>query len=473
MGESILISKEKFKDECGVFGVWNDKEAAKLTYLGLYGLQHRGQESAGIVALEGRAEDGIHRSHKGLGLVHDVFNEEKLNELHGDVAIGHVRYSTTGSNLISNAQPFTARLRRGNVAIAHNGNIVNAHVLREELIQEGAIFQATSDTEVLLHLLAKRNHLKFMDALKESVQILKGAFSLLLLTQKKLIAIRDPMGFRPLVLGRRKNENGDKSYVISSETCAFDLIGAEYVREIEPGEIFWVDEKGEHSVKIDSPKKAKCIFEHVYFSRPDSLVFSRSVYQSRKNLGRLLAKQAPVDADIVIPVPDSGVAAALGYSEESKIPYEMGIIRNHYVGRTFIEPKQSIRSFGVKVKLNPQRHVLDGKRVIVIDDSLVRGTTSKKIISLMRQAGAKEVHLRIAAPPTVGPCFYGVDTPRKSELIASHKHTEEIREYIGADSLAYLSDQDLFKAVEGTEEEFCAACFTGKYPTDLFGLKKD
>ncbi len=475
MGEFILTNEKSgsFKDECGVFGVWNDTEAAKLTYLGLFGLQHRGQESAGIVSLQGRGDSAIQTSYKGLGLVPDIFTEDKLNELHGDVAIGHVRYSTTGSNLLSNAQPFTARLRRGNVAIAHNGNIVNAHLLRDELIKEGAIFQATSDTEVLLHLLAKRNHLKFMDALKESVQILQGAFSLLLMTQKKLIAIRDPMGFRPLVLGTRKNEKGEKSYIISSETCAFDLIGAEYIREIEPGEIFWVDETGEHSIKINSPKKAKCVFEHVYFSRPDSLVFSRSVYQSRKNLGKLLAKESPVDADIVIPVPDSGVAAALGYSEESKIPFDMGIIRNHYVGRTFIEPKQSIRSFGVKVKLNPQKHILNGKRVIVIDDSLVRGTTSKKIISLIRQAGAKEVHLRIAAPPTTGPCFYGVDTPRRAELIASHKSTEEIREYIGADSLAYLTEKSLFEAVQGTEDEFCAACFTGKYPTDLFGLRKD
>ncbi|MES2768140.1 MAG: amidophosphoribosyltransferase [Bdellovibrionota bacterium] len=485
MGEFILkvnsekvnsekISSGKFKDECGVFGVWNDKEASKLTYLGLFALQHRGQESAGIVSLQGRGEEGIQTSFKGLGLVHDVFNEEKLESLKGDVAIGHVRYSTTGSNLLQNAQPLTARLRRSDIAIAHNGNIVNAHILREGLIKEGSIFQATSDTEVLLHLLAKRNHMKFMDALKESVQMLEGAFSILLMTQKKLIAIRDPLGFRPLVVGVRKNEKGEKSYIFSSETCAFDLIEAELVREIEPGEIFWVDETGEHSIKIDSPiKKAKCIFEHVYFSRPDSLVFSRSVYETRKNLGRLLAFDNPTEADIVIPVPDSGVAAALGYAEESKIPFEMGIIRNHYVGRTFIEPKQAIRNFGVKVKLNPQTHILKGKRVIVIDDSLVRGTTSKKIIGLIRQAGAKEVHLRIAAPPTTGPCFYGVDTPRKSELIASHKSVEEIREYIGADTLAYLSEKSLFKSVNGSEDEFCAACFTGKYPTPLHGLRKD
>lgn len=465
---------KSFKDECGVFGVWNDEEAANLTYLGLFALQHRGQESAGIVTLSGRGEEGMHTSFKGLGLVDDVFNETRLKQLNGDVAIGHVRYSTTGSNLLANAQPLTAQLRRGGVAIAHNGNIVNANILRQQLISEGSIFQGSNDTEVLLHMLAKRSHLKFMDALKESVAKMEGAFSLLLLTHKKLIAIRDPLGFRPLVLGTRKNSKGQKSYILSSETCAFDLIDADFVREIEPGEMFWVDETGEHSVQLmESPKKAKCVFEHVYFSRPDSVVFSRSVYQTRKNLGRLLAQETPTSADMIIPVPDSGVAAALGYSEESKIPFDMGIIRNHYVGRTFIEPQQAIRSFGVKVKLNPQAAVLKGKRVIVVDDSLVRGTTSKKIIGLIRNAGATEVHFRVAAPPTTGPCFYGVDTPRKSELIASQKSVEEIREFIGADSLAYLSEESLLKAVEAKQDEFCTACFTGKYPTNLYDLRKD
>jgi amidophosphoribosyltransferase len=466
---------KSFKDECGVFGVWNDDEASKLTYLGLYALQHRGQESAGIVSLKGRGPEGVHTMFKGLGLVHDVFTEAQLdNELVGDVCIGHVRYSTTGSNLLANAQPLTARLKNSAVAIAHNGNIVNAHVLREQLTQEGAIFQGTNDTEVLLHMLARRGHMKFMDALKESVEKLEGAFSLLLLTQKKLIAIRDPHGFRPLALGTRRNAKGEQSYILSSETCAFDLIGARYVREIKPGEIFWVDETGEHSIMMDSKKKlAQCIFEHVYFSRPDSVVFGKSVYQTRKNLGRLLARENKVDADIVVPVPDSGVPAALGYAEESKIPFDMGIIRNHYVGRTFIEPKQSIRSFGVKIKLNPQTEVLKDKRVVVIDDSLVRGTTSKKIIALMRAAGAKEIHLRIAAPPTVGPCFYGVDTPRKSELIANSMSVEEIRKFVEADTLAYLSDTNLFQSLQGTSEQFCAACFTNDYPTELYGLKKD
>ncbi len=466
---------KSFKDECGVFGVWNDEEAAKLTYLGLYALQHRGQESAGMVSLLGRGENGIHSSHKGIGLVHDVFKEDQLErDLRGDVCIGHVRYATTGSNLLANAQPLTARLKRSAVAIAHNGNIVNAHVLRDKLTQEGAIFQGTNDTEVLLHLLARCGHMKFMDSLKESVVKLDGAFSLLLLTQKKLIAIRDPRGFRPLVLGTRRNARGEKSYVLSSETCALDLIGAHYVREIEPGEIFWIDDQGEHSIKMNSLKKlSKCIFEHVYFSRPDSIVFGKGVYQVRKNLGKLLAKENKVQADIVIPVPDSGVPSALGYSEESKIPYEMGIIRNHYVGRTFIEPKQTIRSFGVKVKLNPQSEVLKNKKVIVVDDSLVRGTTSKKIIALIRSAGAKEVHLRIAAPPTIGPCFYGVDTPRRSELIATTKSIQEIQKFIEADSLAYLTEESLFQAIQESSENFCAACFTNRYPTNLYGLKKD
>lgn len=462
-----------WKDECGVFGIWDDPEASRLTYLGLYALQHRGQESAGIVTLENPGDNGTHLNHKGLGLVADVFQESDLDRLKGHSAIGHVRYSTTGSNLLSNAQPLTAKLRKTPIAIAHNGNIVNNQQLHDSLCEEGAIFQGTTDTEVLLHLLARKQNQKFMDSIKSSVESLEGAFSLLLLTRKKLIAIRDPLGFRPLVLGKKENSNGNTAWVLSSETCAFDLIGAKYVREIEPGEIFWVDESGTHSMKFGKNKKhARCIFEHVYFSRPDSIVFDKSVYESRKNFGRQLAIENPVEADIVIAVPDSGTPAALGYSEQSKIPFELGIIRNHYVGRTFIEPKQSIRSFGVKVKLNPQSAILNGKRVIVIDDSLVRGTTSKKIISLIRQMGATEVHLKIAAPPTIGPCYYGVDTPKKSELIAANKTIEEIREFVGADTLSYLSEAGMFKAIKSNNESFCAACFTDKYPTELFGLNK-
>ncbi len=439
-----------------------------MAYLGLYAQQHRGQESAGIVT----NADGVHIHHKGLGLVGDVFNEADLERLRGDSAIGHTRYSTTGQNLLTNAQPLTAQLRTGPVALAHNGNIVNGRLLRDELISQGSIFQGTSDTEVLLHLLARHPSDDIIQSLADGVRMLVGAFSMLILTHDKLVALRDPLGFRPLVMGRRTLANGKTATVFASETCAFDLIGAKFEREIAPGEIFWIDAEGEHSVFVDRPARtAKCVFEHVYFSRPDSLVFGLSVYESRKRLGQRLAIESPVDADIVIPVPDSGVPAALGYSVQSGIPFELGIIRNHYIGRTFIQPSQSIRSFGVKIKLNPQTHILKGRRVVVIDDSLVRGTTSQKIIGLIRQAGAKEVHFRIAAPPTTGPCFYGVDTPRKSQLLAARSSVAEICRFVGADSLAYLSHDGLRAAVHGKENEFCSACFDGHYPTPLFGLE--
>lgn len=430
-----------------------------MTYLGLYAMQHRGQESAGIVTME----QGKHIHHKGLGLVGDVFSEQVLQALKGSAAIGHVRYSTTGQNLISNAQPLTAELYKGPVALAHNGNIVNFEKIKKELSYQGAIFQATSDTEILLHLISKRSEENFIHALRESALQLEGAFSFVMLSQKKLVALRDPYGFRPLSLGKK----GD-AYVVASETCAFDLIGAEFVREILPGEMVWFDEEGMHSeIYAQKEKHAFCIFEHVYFARPDSKVFDRSVYESRKKLGRYLAKESAVDADIVIPVPDSGVPAAIGYSQESKIPFEFGIIRNHYVGRTFIQPSQGIRDIGVKIKLNPQSEVLKGKKVVVIDDSLVRGTTSKKIINLIRQAGAKEVHMRIASPPTVSPCYYGVDTPQKSQLIAATYDLKTIKEFIGADSLAYLSMEGLFASMDSNPKEFCAACFDEKYPTAL------
>ena len=460
---------KSWREECGVFGIWNHSESSRLTYLGLFALQHRGQESAGIVTLTGTTSEPVHLQHKGLGLVSDVFNEGTLDQLKGRAAVGHVRYSTTGQNLLTNAQPIVGNLTSGPVAIAHNGNFVNAKELRESLKQRGAIFHGSNDTECLLHLMAHENPGRFMEALKNSVTRLEGAFSLVILTQDSLIAVRDCHGFRPLVLGYKKNEDGGRSVVLASETCAFDLIGAEHVREIEPGEIFWVDAQGEHSMKYSAVhRKAQCVFEHVYFSRPDSVVFGRSVYESRKHLGARLAKESAVDADLIVPVPDSGVPAAIGYSQVSQIPFELGIIRNHYVGRTFIEPKQSIRSFGVRVKLNPQSALLKGKRVIVIDDSLVRGTTCQKIIGLVRQAGAKEVHLRIAAPPTVSPCHYGVDTPTFSELIANHKKIEEIRQFVDADSLAYLSMEGLFEAISGKRSEFCAACFDREYPTALF-----
>lgn len=471
------IHLKHWHDECGVFGVWNDVEAGKLTYLGLYALQHRGQESAGIVSLTEKNGEPHHVHHKSLGLVADSFTEKDLERLRGRAAIGHVRYSTFGSNLMTNAQPLTARIKNHPVAVAHNGNIVNANVLREELAQEGAIFQGTNDTEVLLHMLARSSEKVFLETIKKSVQKLIGAYSLLFLGPEQMVAIRDPQGFRPLVLGKRQNAEGQMSTIIASESCAFDLIGATYVREIEPGEIFWIDKEGEHSIKFTNmnSKMARCIFEHVYFSRPDSVIFGESVYETRKNFGKWLAKESHVPSDIVIPVPDSGVPAAIGYSQQSGVPFELGIIRNHYVGRTFIEPKQSIRSFGVKIKLNPQSAILKDKRVVVIDDSLVRGTTSKKIVQLIRQAGAKEVHLRIAAPPTMGPCFYGVDTPTKSELIAANNSVEDIRKFVEADSLSYLSMEGMFKSVKGERGTFCAACFDGKYPTPLFDIveKKD
>ncbi len=454
-----------FRDECGVFAIWNHPEAAKLAYLGLYALQHRGQESAGIVTLNNQE----HFHHKALGLVDEVFDQKTIDRLIGKAAIGHVRYSTTGGNILGNAQPLTASLYNGPIAVAHNGNFVNAKKLRQELQAEGSIFQGTNDTEVLLHMIAQNRSKDLLECLKHALERVQGAYSLTVLSRKSLYAIRDPYGFRPLVLGRIKNVDGSRSAVIASETCAFDLIGATYEREINPGEIFCIDEDGEHSheMKTKAPRRAQCVFEHVYFARPDSLVFGRNVYETRKRAGEILAREMPTEADIVVPVPDSGVPASIGYSQYSKIPFELGIIRNHYIGRTFIEPKQEIRSLGVKIKLNPQTEVLKNKRVIVIDDSLVRGTTSQKLIALIRAAGAKEVHLRIAAPPTRGPCFYGVDTPQKSELIASQKSTEQIRQYVGADSLSYLSLQGLLESVKGTEQEFCSACFDEKYPTPI------
>lgn len=442
-----------------------------MTYLGLFAQQHRGQESSGIVTVH----ENNHVSHKGLGLVGDVFDEDTLDRLVGRAGIGHNRYSTTGENLIANAQPLTAMLMSGPVAVAHNGNIVNAVQIREELIAQGSIFQGTNDTEVVLHLLSRNPSRDFVQCLKEAADRLEGAYSFVFLTHDRLVAMRDPYGFRPLVLGRRRLEDGRHAAVVASETCAFDLIGARFEREIEPGEIFWVTDEGEFSLKLEkkAQRSAHCVFEHVYFSRPDSFVFGKSVYEARKAMGQELAKESAVPADIVIPVPDSGVPAALGYSLESGVPFELGIIRNHYIGRTFIQPSQSIRSFGVKIKLNPQSQILKGKRVVVVDDSLVRGTTSQKIVRLIRQAGAREVHFRLASPPTTGACFYGVDTPKRSQLIASHKSIEEICQFIEADSLAYLSPDGLMRAVGGNSRGFCAACFTGDYPTDLYGLDRE
>lgn len=459
--------KQSWREECAVFGIWGDPEASRMTYLGLYAQQHRGQESSGIVSIHEKQPI----VHKGMGLVGDVFQVEDLDKLLGTSAIGHNRYSTTGDSFLTNAQPLIAQLYNGPVAVAHNGNFVNAHLLRQELKEQGSIFQGTTDTEAVLHMIARHPSSDILVCLKDSMLKLQGAYSLVVLTHNELIGARDPLGFRPLVLGQRTLENGGFSYVLASETCAFDLIGAKFIREVEPGEVVVINDQGlsSHRMAPKPERTAKCVFEHVYFARPDSQVFGLNVYESRRKMGEILAQESPVDADMVIPVPDSGVPAAIGYSRQSGLPFELGIIRNHYIGRTFIQPSQSIRSFGVKIKLNPQSEVLKGQRVVVIDDSLVRGTTSQKIIRLIRQAGAKEVHFRIASPPTISPCFYGVDTPKKAQLIAAQQSVEDIRQFIDADSLAYLSITGMMKAVKGDSKSFCSACFDGQYPTSLFG----
>ncbi len=457
MPETVPVDDDRFHDRCGLFGIFGHPEAAHLTYLGLYALQHRGQESAGIVS-----SDGEHlRLEKGMGLVNDVFTESRLAVLTGDRAMGHVRYSTAGDTVATNAQPYLIECHRGPIAVGHNGNLVNAVILRHELEAAGSIFSSTSDTEVILHLYARSHRERLEDAIAASLTKVMGAFSVLFLTADALVAARDPWGFRPLVIGQL---NG--APIVCSETCALDLIGAKYVRDVEPGELVVIERTGIRSFRPFPPEPpSQCIFEHVYFARPDSLVFGRNVLESRLALGRQLAQEAPAAADIVVPIPDSGMGAALGYSQESGLPFQWGLIRNHYVGRTFIEPRQSIRSFGVKIKLNPVASVLDGQRVVLIDDSIVRGTTSRKIVGMVRDAGAREVHMRISSPPTTGPCYYGIDTPLKSELIASRHSIEEIREHVGADSLAYLSHEGLLRAV-GDEEgrRHCTACFSGRYP---------
>ncbi len=447
---------DKFKDECGVFGIFGHPEAANLTYLGLYALQHRGQESAGIVSADGSRMFAS----RAMGQVADAFSEATLEKLPGHLAIGHTRYSTAGESKLENAQPFLIDCAHGHIAVAHNGNLVNANELRDDLVHNGSIFATGSDTEVLLHLYARSKAPTVEDALVESIAQIRGAYSLALLTHNRLIAARDPSGFRPLALGRM----GD-SWIVCSETCALDLIGATYVRDVEPGEILVITEAGPRSIKPFPPQPlSHCIFEHVYFSRPDSYVFGSSVNEVRTQFGRTLALESGIDADVVVPIPDSGVCAAIGYAEQAGLPMKMGLIRNHYVGRTFIEPAQSIRHFSVKVKLNPVRSILEGRRVVLIDDSLVRGTTSRKIVKMVRAAGAREVHLRISCPPTISPCFYGVDTPNRSELIASSHSVEDIRKYVAADSLAYLSLDGLRQAVEPRQNSYCTSCYTGVYP---------
>ena len=450
---------DKLKEECGVFGILGHPEASHMTYLGLYALQHRGQESAGIAASDGERV----KISRAMGYVADIFDSRQLAELPGSLAIGHVRYSTAGDSALANAQPILIECGHGQIALCHNGNLVNAKELREDLVRDGSIFQSTSDTEVILHLYAKSKAHTIEERIIESVAQAKGAFSLVMLTRDRLVAVRDPHGFRPLALGRLEG-----AWVVCSETCAMDLIGATYERDVEPGEVLIISADSVRSVKPFPPARlAHCIFEHVYFARPDSYVFGKSVNEVRTELGRVLARERPVQADVVVPVPDSGVCAAMGFAEESGVPLRMGLIRNHYVGRTFIEPQSSIRHFGVRVKLNPVRSILDGQRVVLVDDSIVRGTTSRKIVRMVRAAGAKEVHVRISCPPTISPCFYGVDTPRKSELIAATHTLEEIRAFIEADSVAYLTVEGLLSAVGSQGGSYCTSCYTGVYPVDF------
>lgn len=447
---------DKFREECGVFGVYGHREASKLAYLGLYALQHRGQESAGIAA-----SDGVRvRALRDMGYVNEIFDEAALADLPGHIAIGHTRYSTAGESKLANAQPILIDCVHGQLGICHNGNIVNANEIRDGLVKQGSIFQTSSDTEVVLHLYARSQAPTIDQALAESLAGLDGAFSFALITKDQLIAARDPHGFRPLALGRL-----GEGWVVSSETCALDLIGATYVRDVEPGELIVIGPSGLKSTKPFAPAKlAHCVFEHVYFARPDSEVFGQSVNEVRTDLGRLLARETHVDADVVVPIPDSGVCAAVGYAEEAGVPMRFGLIRNHYVGRTFIEPAQSIRHFGVKVKLNPVKSILAGRRVVLVDDSIVRGTTSRKIVKMVRAAGAREVHVRISCPPTISPCFYGVDTPRRSELIAATHTLDEIRRYLAADSVGYLSLDGLLTAVGQKRDQYCTSCYTGRYP---------
>ena len=447
--------RESLNEKCAVVGIFNNEEASKLAYFSLHAMQHRGQEAAGISSGDGKRLHTI----KDRGLVMQVFDEEKLETLKGHMAIGHTRYSTAGDDSILDAQPVHANYDLGQLSIVHNGNLTNHQEVRQELIKQGAIFQSSMDTENLIHLIARSEKEKLKDRIVDAVKKIEGAFSLVFLSRTKMFAMRDRFGFRPLSLGRI----GD-GYVVASETCAFDLIGAEYIREVEPGEmLIFEKDKAPQSIKVFEATPKHCIFEFVYFARPDSQVYGQNVYQNRKNMGIELAKEQPVEADMVVPVPDGGVPAAIGYSQESGIPYEMGIMRNHYIGRTFIEPTQEMRDLKVKMKLSPITELIKGKRIIVIDDSIVRGTTSRRIIRMLKEAGAAEVHMRISSPPTTDPCFYGVDTPDKDKLIAANMRTEEICDYIEADSLAYLSNDALMRSVQAEGDNFCTACFTGDY----------
>ena len=450
---------DKFHEECGVFGIFGHAEAANLTYLGLYALQHRGQESAGIAV-----SDGVQIRHRrAMGQVSEAFDADSLTKLVGNLAIGHVRYSTAGESKLLNAQPIVVDSVHGQFAIGHNGNLVNAGELRDTLVREGAIFQTNSDTEALVHLFARSREEGPEAAIVDAISQVRGAFSFVIMSKDRIIGVRDPHGFRPLALGQL----GD-AWVICSETCALDLIGARYVRDVEPGEVVIASAAGLKSIKpFAQAPQSQCVFEHVYFARPDSYVFGESVNEVRTGFGRRLALESPADADVVVPIPDSGVCAAVGFAEASGLPMRLGLIRNHYVGRTFIEPQQSIRHFGVRVKLNPVRSIIEGKRVVLVDDSIIRGTTSRKIVRMVRSAGALEVHMRISCPPTISPCFYGVDTPRRAELIAATHGLEEIRKYLDADSIAYLSLEGLASGVNGGHSKYCTSCYTGEYPVEF------
>ena len=457
-------STDKLREECGVMAVHGHPDAARQVYLGLYALQHRGQESAGIASADGNSLCNI----KGMGLVSEIFTDDVLAKLPGDMAIGHTRYSTTGDSALLNAQPIRVESTKGLIAIAHNGNLVNLGNARARLEREGAFFQTTSDSEIILQLIAHSKATTLVDAIADSLSQVDGAFSIVMMTRDRIFAARDPQGFRPLSMGRIPGVDGQPDTVVfASETCAFDLLHARYERDVKPGELVMVSKDGVTSRQYKTGvQQSSCIFEHVYFARPDSRIFGRWVQNSREEMGRQLARESAVAADLVVPVPDSGVTAAIGYAAESGIPFRFGLIRNHYVGRTFIEPEQRVRDFGVRLKLNPVRNLLDGQRIILIDDSIIRGTTSRKIVRMVRSAGAKEVHLRISCPPTISPCFYGVDTPSKKDLIAANKSIQEICEYIEADSLAYLSLDGLQHACTGEENNrYCTACYTGNYPT--------
>ncbi len=447
------------KEYCGVIGVFGHKDASQLAYLGLYALQHRGEESAGIVSFDGKK---VHQ-HKGMGLVGNVFNQDNLKKLKGHIAIGHVRYSTTGSSTVKNVQPLLMNHKKGFIAVAHNGNITNSVKLRDELEDSGSILQTTMDSELIIHLLVKDQKNNYRQKIGPITSRIEGAFSFVLMVNDSIYAIRDPHGFRPLCLGRIGG-----AYVVASETCALDMMQAKYLRDIEPGETLIIDKNGLASIKPAEPKKpASCIFEYIYFARPDSSIFTKSVYLTRKNLGRALAKESPAEADIVMPIPDSGTYAALGYAEESKIPFEIGFIRNHYIGRTFIQPSQLVRDFKVRVKLNPVHEVIKGKRIVIVEDSIVRGTTSRGRVRALRDAGAKEIHMRVSCPPLISPCFYGIDFPTKKELIAANHSIEDIRKFIGVDTLNYLSLEGMLGAMMLPKDNFCAACFTGNYPTKI------